>query len=70
MALRILFVPFDTRCRAAIVVAKDPGTGDSMVERTSKLWVLRMASLLFANSSGPFRRLGPDWDPMGIMNSI
>ena len=44
--------------------------GDSMVERTSKLWVLRMASLLFANSSGPFRRLGPDWDPMGIMNSI
>lgn len=29
--------------------------GDSMVERTSKLWVLRMASLLFGNSSGPFR---------------
>ena len=27
LALRILFVPFDTRCRAAIVVAKDPGTG-------------------------------------------
>lgn len=29
--------------------------GDSMVERASNMWVLRMASLLFGNSSGPFR---------------
>lgn len=32
--------------------------GDSIVERASTLWVLRLASLFFGNSSGPFRTRG------------
>eukprot|EP00438_Fugacium_kawagutii_P033890 Skav220979 [mRNA] locus=scaffold1541:29091:40106:+ [translate_table: standard] len=32
--------------------------GDSIVERASTLWVLRIASLLFGNSAGPFRTDG------------
>lgn len=31
--------------------------GDALVERTSRMWVLRMASLLFGNASGRFKML-------------
>lgn len=31
--------------------------GDALVERASRMWVLRMASLLFGNASGRFKML-------------